>query len=33
MVRMYCKDNNTIMMCVSDANVDLENCKGLKVCG
>ena len=20
------------MMCVSDANVDLENCKGLKVC-
>jgi len=32
MVKRYCRDKNTIMMCVSDANVDLENCKGLKVC-
>jgi len=32
MVENYCKDENTIMLCVSNALVDLENCKGLNVC-
>ena len=32
LIKNYCKDENTIMMCVSSVSNDLATCMGIKIC-